>query len=80
MSDDPRPVHELFFVDKTGLDLRDMGPLHTCVCGSDLWHVLARFEEGVIVYYYLDMKCSDCGALAKAPTEIDGLEMTDDMG
>ncbi len=54
-------------------DLRDKdNPLHVCVCGSFLWKVQAMFEDSEISLYMLDMECALCGALATAPTPIDG--------
>ena len=57
------------------LDLRDKEhPLTVCVCGSILWNVKAMFdEEGNISLYMLEMSCELCGALAIAPTPIDGI-------
>lgn len=57
------------------LDLRDKDvPLHVCICGSTLWKVKAMFEDGQISLYMLDMECELCGALATAPTPIDGMD------
>jgi len=57
------------------LDLRDKdAPLHVCICGSFLWKVQAMFEDGEISLYMLDMECALCGALATAPTPIDGMD------
>ena len=54
------------------LDLRDKdAPVHVCVCGSRLWNLKVMFEDYEISFYFLEMECADCGALAIAPTEID---------
>lgn len=67
----PKPIYNLFSTEPSGADLRDWGPLHTCICGSDLWHTLMRFEDNAPAFYFLEMLCVSCGALATAPTEID---------
>lgn len=55
------------------IDLRDKNnPVHVCVCGSKIWNIKAMFDNGAISLYFLDMTCNECGALATAPTEIDG--------
>lgn len=53
------------------VDLRGV-PTHVCICGSKIWNIQAMFENGGIALYFLDMKCVQCGALATAPTEVDG--------
>lgn len=53
------------------VDLRGT-PTHVCICGSKIWSIKAMFENGAIALYFLDMKCAECGALATAPTELDG--------
>jgi len=59
---------------KTGVDLRSLGGLHSCLCGSELWHIVCKFNEGEICFYYLDMVCVSCGAFAKAPIPTDDLD------
>ena len=54
----------------TALDLRGT-PTHSCICGSNVWYVKSVFEDYEISQYFLDMICSQCGALATAPTLID---------
>lgn len=57
------------------LDLRDsQSPLHVCVCGSMLWIIKAMFDDYEISFYFLEMECAECGALATAPTPIDRVE------
>lgn len=54
------------------LDLRDKdNPIHVCVCGSRLWNLKAMFEDYEVSFYFLDMECAECGALATAPTLVD---------
>jgi len=56
------------------LDLRDKNsPTSVCVCGSLLWKLDVMFEDNEIALYMLDMECALCGALATAPTPIDGI-------
>jgi len=51
-----------------GVDLRSVGAVRECMCGSNLWRVLAAFDDdGALGYYLLDMVCSGCGSVAKAP-------------
>ena len=52
-------------------DIRFMGPVHECVCGSNLWRITATFEDYEISMYFLDMECVMCGTKATAPTPID---------
>lgn len=50
-------------------DLREMGPTTECVCGTNLWRILGAFDdEGDLSFYFLDIVCSSCGSVAKAPT------------
>ena len=57
------------------LDLRGE-PILTCICGSELWTVQVVWdkEERTIGMYSLDQTCASCGAIATAPTEIDGCD------
>lgn len=54
----------------TGLDMSGT-IMHTCVCGSDLWHLVVSFDNYEIATYSLDMTCLECGTIATAPTPID---------
>lgn len=65
---DPRPVTELFAVAEGGQDVRWVGPTHECpMCEFDLFHILAKFEGGVVVFYFTDAVCARCGSTLKAP-------------
>jgi hypothetical protein len=44
---------------------------HVCVCGSDVWNVLVKFEDYEISWYTITMYCANCGSKAKAPTPVD---------
>ena len=55
------------------IDLRDENnPSSVCVCGSDLWIVYAKFDEGGMVAYFIDIQCASCGSMATAPTPGNG--------
>jgi len=57
------------------LDLRDKDkPIHVCICGSMLWNLKVMFDDYEISFYFLEMECAECGALATAPTPIDRVE------
>ena len=58
-------------------DLRDVGPVLDCICGTNLWRILGSFDEsGELSYYFLDIVCASCGAIAKAPTPEDAADQT----
>jgi hypothetical protein len=60
------------FPEEGAADLRGVGPVRECICGTNLWRILGAFdEEGTLSFYFLDIVCSSCGAVAKAPTPID---------
>lgn len=64
-------------------DIRDLSPdysssldlgdtiLHECVCGSNLWRILASFEDYELTVYFTDAECAVCGTRAKVPTPLD---------
>ena len=59
-------------VDKySGADLRSLGPIHVCMCGSTLFKVGCMFEDGDISMWFVDGECALCGALVKVPTPVD---------
>lgn len=71
----PKSITELFDVEKGGSDYLFMGPMHTCICGCNVLHILASFDEdGEIGQYFTEAKCASCGSLLRAPTPIDGDE------
>jgi len=71
MADDiTLPITDLLMTEQTE-DLREFGPTSECLCGNNLFGVLATFSEGVVATYFTDAKCVACGALLRAPTEID---------
>lgn len=42
-----------------------------CLCGCNLFYVIAVFSEGDLAGYYTDAVCYDCGAWVKVPTPVD---------
>ena len=50
-----------------GTDLRQLGPLHVCPCGSMVFNVAASFEDYELVWYALDATCFSCGNLVTVP-------------
>jgi hypothetical protein len=51
----------------SGADLRDFGPIHVCTCGSQVFNVMASFEDYELVWYALDAECVSCGNLVVVP-------------
>ncbi len=54
-----------------GADLRALGPLHVCTCGSQVFSVMAAFEDYELVWYFLDATCVNCGNLVVVPCPVD---------
>ena len=54
-----------------GSDLRAFGPLHVCPCGSQVFNVMAAFEDFELVWYFLDATCVNCGNLVIVPCPVD---------
>lgn len=54
-----------------GADLRDVGPIHVCPCGSQVFNVMASFDDYELVWYFLDATCVNCGNLVKVPCPVD---------
>jgi hypothetical protein len=55
----------------SGVDLRSLGPVHVCSCGSRLFKVGCMFEDGEISMWFVDAECALCNALVKVPTPVD---------
>lgn len=54
-----------------GEDFRFAGPTRRCLCGGDMFHMLASFDEdGQLSYYLLDGLCWACGANVTLPTPV----------
>jgi len=60
-------------IEPTGpkFDLRGLGPIHECLCGSELFNVMCQFEDGEISMYLLEAACVICGSSVTVPTPID---------
>jgi hypothetical protein len=54
-----------------GSDLRQLGPIHVCPCGSQVFNVMCAFEDYEIVWYFLDATCVSCGNLVTVPCSVD---------
>ena len=54
-----------------GSDLRQLGPIHVCTCGCQVFNVLASFEDYELVWYFLDATCVNCGNLVIVPCPVD---------
>lgn len=54
-----------------GADLRDLGPVHVCPCGSQVFNVMASFDDHELVFYFLDATCVNCGNLVVVPCPAD---------
>jgi len=56
---------------KKGSDLRSLGPIHLCPCGSQVFNAMVSFEDYEISWYFLDAECVSCGNLVKIPCPVD---------
>ena len=54
-----------------GSDLRELGPIHVCPCGSQVFSVMASFEDYELSWYFLDGTCVNCGNLVTVPCPVD---------
>ena len=54
-----------------GSDLRDLGPVHVCPCGSQVFNIMASFDEFELSWYFLDANCFNCGNLVRVPCPVD---------
>ena len=50
-----------------GADMRALGPVHVCSCGSQVFNVMASFDDYELVWYFLDGTCVSCGNIVKVP-------------
>ena len=51
-------------------DLRGL-PTHECICGSNVFKIIACFEDYEIILYGLNAECYDCGNLLTVPCPAD---------
>ena len=54
-----------------GTDLRELGPIHVCPCGSQVFNVMVAFEDYEISWYFLDATCVNCNNLVTVPCLVD---------
>ena len=54
-----------------GSDLRAFGPVHVCPCGSQVFNIMATFEDYELSWYFLDGTCVNCGNLVTVPCPVD---------
>jgi len=59
---------------KFGSDLRSLGPIHACPCGSIVFNVMASFDNYEMVWYFLDATCVNCGNLVLVPCPVDKID------
>ena len=57
--------------EKFGTDLRGLGPVHVCPCGSQVFSIMASFEDHELVWYFLDGTCVNCGNIVTVPCPVD---------
>ena len=55
----------------TGSDLRGLGPIHVCPCGSQVFNAMVSFDDYELSWYFLDGSCVSCGNLVKLPCPVD---------
>lgn len=68
---DGQRLEQLMTPVKGGPDLRGFGPVHECLCGSNLFQIVAAFDAGEVCFYLTEGICWECGAKVTVPTEID---------
>ena len=56
---------------KFGSDLRQLGPIHVCPCGSQVFSIMASFEDYELSWYFLDGTCVNCDNLVTVPCPVD---------
>ena len=54
-----------------GTDLRDLGPVHVCPCGSQVFNAMVAFDDFDLIWYFLDGNCVNCGNLVRLPCPVD---------
>ena len=68
----PEPVHYIQLLpERTGIDLTDMGPLHVCVCGCQMFQSIVMFEDYELAWWSLDGECLNCGDRVILPCPVD---------
>lgn len=59
-------------VEPTGPVLDLTGPpTHECICGSNMFKVIASFEDYEVASFLTEGECVECGSRLTVPTPID---------
>lgn len=64
-------LEALFTPVPNGPDYRWVGPTHECLCGENLFQIVAAFDARQVCFYLTEGLCWSCGAKVTVPTEID---------
>jgi hypothetical protein len=65
---EPKPTKSLVAIHGEKSDYTSLGPIRTCPCGSEFFHLKVKFaDDNTIGLYLLDMQCVLCSSLAQAP-------------
>lgn len=67
----PVPIHELLLDLPAGDNMLPLGPTSECLCGSDLFVVVAWFRDKDMAGWFTDARCLACGTVLRAPTPVD---------
>lgn len=70
-----KSIWEAYMPKQNPLNLRGI-PTHRCICGCELFVMIASFEDCEVSLYFTDAQCLDCGALVTLPTPVDNEENT----
>lgn len=69
-------IREVTPAEGEALDLTGR-PVHECICGSNMFWIVAVFDDYEISTYFTNAKCFACGSWLTAPTYPDRL--TDEL-
>lgn len=61
----------------SAMDLRGSPIGDHCVCGCEVFIMLAAFNKGEVTFYFLDAECAGCGSLVTLATPLDYEENND---
>lgn len=53
------------------MDLRGNPIGDVCVCGCDVFVMLAGFSDNELAFYFTDGECAGCGSMVTLPTPVD---------
>ena len=70
MSEESKDIRNLLHdIDYSrAMDLRGQPIGDVCICGCEVFVMLAGFSEGEIAFYFLDAECASCGSMVTLPT------------